>query len=384
MSQKQRTGIASGLLSLLMGISSIGIAQANELDRGWDVKLKVPRPWKENDPSVAHLWIPNSVEILRGLVVAGKTSLEERLCRDPLIRAAAAEESMGVLYFEPALDATFNWVERQCDRQLQWTLSRLAEKSGHIELQGIPMLTVGHSTGGIFARNVAYWKPHRVIGILHTKSGNLQDGLWDESRSLAGVPFLAVNGEFEEYGPKGGDLGAGLRSQYSLHPENKKERNQTQWVMIRMQLLDRRRKNPNNLMGLVVHRNGHHSDWSRQLSQLSAQFIRSTADARLPEEALKDGVVRCRPLRAQDGWLSDPDIKDPQHKPASYPKYEGDKKRAFWHVDKEMALSVWNYHQQGDWTDPDPTATQPPSKRYSPPPILQDSIDTASSEVKGK
>jgi hypothetical protein len=236
------------------------------------------------------------------------------------------------------------------------------------------MLTVGHSTGGIFARNVAFWKPHRVIGIIHIKSGNFQDGLWDTSRSIAGVPFLAINGEFEEYGPKGGDLGRGLRSEYSLNAEDKKKQNQTQWVMIRMQILGRRRKNPDNLMSLVVHRGEGHVSWDGAMSALCAQFVRSTADARLPENPPSGRVVKCVPLAAEDGWLSDADVKNPKSKTAPYADYQGDKQLALWHLDQAMAKAVDDYHA-GKWDHPDPTAGQPVEKRYYPPPILQDTID---------
>jgi hypothetical protein len=344
----------------------------------WHYTVDVPRPprrGKPQSPAVGHLWLAKDVKLVRGLIVAGKTSLEKRICLDPQIRRAAAEKGMGVLYFEPALDALFNYVQRKSGEKLEAALAKLASTSGHPELEFAPMLTVGHSTGGIYCRNVAFWKPHRVIGVIHVKSGNFQDGLWDKSRSIAGVPFLAINGEFEEFGPKGGDLGRGLRSQYSLHPSDKKKKNQTQWVMIRMQILDRRRKDPNNLMSLVIHRGRGHGGWDDDMSRLCALFIGGAADARIPPEP-PDGKseVRCRPLTAEDGWLSDADIKAPRFPPAPWGQYKGDRKLAFWHVSKAVAGAVAAYHA-GKWEHPDPTAGQPIKKRYYPPPILQDVID---------
>ena len=344
----------------------------------WDVALSLPRPprrGKAQSPSVAHLWLPETKGPIRGLILAGKIRLEIRICCDPAIRKAAAERRLGIVYFEPHFDAVFSYAKTDSEKNLENALAALARQTGRPELATVPWLTMGHSTGGIFCRNVAYWKPDRVIGVVHIKSGNFQDHIPDASRTLAGVPLLAINGEFEEYGPAGGDLGRGLRSQYSLHPTDKKKRNQSQWVLIRSQMIARRQKNPDNLMSLVVHRDGGHVSWDDDMTALTAQFIRSAADARIPVAEPDGKTVRCRPLKAANGWLSDADIKAPKFKPAPWGAYKGDKALAFWHVDGAMAKAVAAYHGRR-WRDADPTAGMPAAKRYTPPPMLQDAIDS--------
>ncbi len=382
-----RTMLVMALL-LPAACTAPAVGEDENDDLLWHHTLTVPHPDRPDNEPVAHLWLPEGVDTVRGLIVSDSIRHGGTVCRDPHVRRAAADKKMGILFFDPALDSVFDWVDRDSDDRLLWTLEQLAEQTGRPELKFVPWLTVGHSTGGIYARNVAYWRPERVIGILHLMSGNLQDGLHhlredhleehpeSRFRTLAGVPFLAINGEYEEYGPMGGDLGAGLRERYSLHPEDKRKRNQTQWVMIRMQLLDRRRKNPDNLMALVVNRDGGHTSWNEDMSKLSAQFVRSAADARLPEDPPADEVVHCKPLTAADGWLMDPDIKDPEHSPADYEDYPGDKTLAFWLPDEAMARAVWRYHNADQWRDPDPTAGEPVEERYCPPQILQDKVDT--------
>jgi len=344
----------------------------------WDLAVTLPRPprrGKPQSPSVAHLWLPKTPGKIRGLILAGKIRLESRICCEAAIRKAAADKRLGIVYFEPHFNAVFSYAKTDSEKDLEKVLAALARKTARPELATVPWVTMGHSTGGIFCRNVAYWKPHRVIGIVHIKSGNFQDHIQDASRTLAGVPMMSINGEFEEYGPAGGDLGRGLRSQYSLHPTDKKKRNQSQWVLIRMQKIARRRRNPDNLMSLVVHRGAGHVSWDDDMTALTAQFIRSAADARVPP-AEPDGktVVRCKPLKAADGWLSDADIKAPKCKAAPYAQYTGDKTLAFWHVDAAMAKAVWAYHGRG-WTDADPTAGWAVDKRYTPPPMLRDAVD---------
>jgi hypothetical protein len=358
------------LLFACCAVSAPGLAE--------EYKVEVPRPprkGKPQSPAVGHLWVPSGVDQVRGLVISGKVLLEKKLYRSGTIRKAAADKKLGLLYFEPHIAATFNYATTDCEDNLLLALKKLAEKTGRPEIETVPWLTIGHSTGGIYCRNVAFWKPERTIGVLHIKSGNFQDGIQDISASLAGVPFLAINGEFERFGPAGGDLGMGLRARYSLNEENKKKKNQTQWVMIRMQIMERRKKDPDNLMSLVVDRDHGHSNWGPGMTELSAQFIRAAADARIPDKITVDKPVECKKLTAEDGWLSDPDIKEPKHEPAPYAQYTGDKRKSFWHVDETMAKAVHHYHAK-EWSHPDPTAGQSDEERYTPPGMLRDKIDS--------
>jgi hypothetical protein len=343
----------------------------------WTYRVETPVPPRGDQPqppAIAHLWLPDDVKKVRGLFYPGAIIIGEKLAKDPVVRATLAAQDMGVLFFKPGLGA--NFIRGAGDR-LEQTLAELARQSGRPEVEFAPLLTAGHSADGISARNVAYWKPQRVIGVLLLKSGNFHHGIEDLSRSLAGVPLCMISGEFEEYGPEGGDpaLGVGLRAEYSLHPVDKKKQNQTQWVMARMQMLGRRQKHPDNLWSLIVHRGKGHTAWDNEMRDLVCLFIRSCADARIPK-TLPDGTteVRCRPLTARDGWLYDADIKNPRHGPAPYNEYTGNPHHAFWVPDKTLALAITEYHNRG-WPVPDPTASDPPEKRFWPPPLLADLVD---------
>ena len=348
---------------------------AGKKGAAWQYQVEIPlapRGGQPRPPGAGLLWLPEGVKVVRGLFYPGTIVIGSKLATDPVIRAALAEKHMGLVFFRPGLGLYF--IEGGGEK-LEKALGELAGKSGHPEVQFAPLLTAGHSTDGIFCRNVAYWKPHRVIGVLMLKSGNFHHGIEDLRRSVAGVPLTMISGEFEEYGPEGGDIGSGLRSEYSSHPTEKKRLNQTQWVMARMQMLERRRKNPDNLWSLIVHRGAGHVSWDNEVRDLAAAFIRSCADARIPK-ADPDGKteVRCNPLTAKDGWLCDADIKDPKHRPAPYDQYTGDKNLAFWVPDQPLAEAIWAYHNR-PWSQPDPTAGQTPEKRFAPPPLLRDLVD---------
>ena len=330
-------------LLLAAGVTvRVGAASAGEALWQHEVSVpRAPRRGKPQKPGLAHLWLPPKCASVRGILFGQRTLLEKRLTKDPTIRKVAAEESLAVLYVDPSFDILFNYVEKGAAEKLERMLAELAAKCGHPELEHAPMLTIGHSTGGIFARNVAYWKPHRVIGIIHIKSGNLHQHVYGERKTLDGVPFLAINGELEEHGPEGG-----IRPEY---------RRQTQWVMIRKAMLERRAKDPANLMSLVVHPGGNHTSWSDDLSRYCALFIRKAVKHRVPREKA-DGTseVHCLAIQPESGWLTDANIKAPRHKPAACADYTGDKAKAFWHLDKEMALATWNYHR-GKLAEPDPS-----------------------------
>jgi hypothetical protein len=297
----------------------------------WPYQTTIERPdrnGKPQKPSVAYFWLPSSAKTakVRGLIVAQMIIIEKRLVTDPLIRKVAEDEKLGVVFFDPGFDALFNWVEGGAGQKLEKALGDLAKASNHPEVETAPMQTIGHSTAGIFARNIAYWKPERVLGIIHIKSGNLHQHIYDPKATLAGVPFLAINGEFEEFGPEGG-----------IRPEYGRE---TQWIMIRQAMLERRAKDPNMLMSLVVHAGGNHTSWSDELTAYCALFIRKAMQYRAPSEL--GGA--CRTLKAESGWLSDSNVKNPQHATAPYPEYAGDKSQAFWHFDQEMAEATMRIH----------------------------------------
>ncbi len=337
---------------LVLGAGSTGICSAeggagkeagerfaDELltDPRWHYEAPIeapPRRGEERPPGNANLWVPPETEVLRGLIVAHRVRLEQRLTRSATIRRAAAEKGLGIIYFDPGWDVMFEYVERDAGDKFERCLEELAEVADRPELPHLPLLTMGHSVGGIFARNIAYWAPDRVIGVIHIKSGNMHHHIPDEDASLAGVPFLAINGELEEVGPEGG-----LREEYGR---------ETQWIMMRKQMLERREKDRDHLMSMIVHPGGDHTNWSEQLTELCALFIRRAAAHRLPElDGRPEQTVQCRDLDREAGWLSDSRIKSPGHAPAAYADYAGGRAEAFWHLDEQMARAIEQYHAKG-------------------------------------
>ena len=70
-------------------------------------------------------------------------------------------------------------------------------------------------------------------------------------------------------------------------------------------------------------------------------FIHKACKYRLPEKFPVNGPVKLRPITPESGWLTDTGGVDPDSfPPAPYNRYRGDKSRAYWFFDKEMALAA--------------------------------------------
>lgn len=299
--------------------STIAVSSAEPANWQYQVPFETAKPAKDGKPGQAFLWLPPESKTLRGLLIGGQLKIDLDLALDHGVRRACTENDIGLVYFVPHVSALFPyWTEGNTDtkRGLK-SLDDLADRSGHPELRRVPWITMGHSTAGIFSRNVAYWQPERVAGVLHIKSGNFhQKDHLPAGATLTGVPLLAINGQFETFGPEGG-----------IRPEFGRE---TQWMFVRKDIETFRKQDANHLMSLWLDLGADHFHGSRETADLAALFIRRTAKHRLPSELPNgDGPIRCFPLKAEDGWLSDTDLYQPKHKPAPFKGYTGDRSGSF-------------------------------------------------------
>jgi hypothetical protein len=294
--------------------------------------------------NVGRIWVSTNAPKIRGVFI----TLWGMLVHDPYLRAACREGGLAILCFEGGFDGSFNYTTG-AGETFDNALIKAAEVTGHPELRGAPFISAGMSASVLGARNMAYWQPDRALGVLHTSGGNMHHALYDPKRTLAGVPFLAVNGEMEWCGPEGGGHmsgASGIRPEYGL---------QTQWVMMRESLIERQVKDPTHLMSMLVMPNANHGGWSDETACVSGLFMARAARYRLPGgyPDAKPSAGGCVRIAPKLGWLTDANLKAPQFKPAPYDKYEGDPARAFWHFDEELALATVAYHADV-FTRPDP------------------------------
>ena len=192
----------------------------------------------------AALWLPPASDEIRGLLLDGGGEIMTA----PAVRKACADGDIGILRLVGVSGVFHYWTPGEGSAEpLLRHLDAFVRRSGHPQLRRVPWITFGHSTGAIFCRNVACWKPDRVAAVIHYKSGNFhQRDHLPPTGSLAGVPVLVINGQYETCGPEGVE-----------QPDERDKRvdkrygRETQWVYVRSDIRKFRQRDPNHLMSLL-------------------------------------------------------------------------------------------------------------------------------------
>jgi pimeloyl-ACP methyl ester carboxylesterase len=326
-----------------------------------DYQFSVPTGPRD---SRAFLWIPPGCQHVRGILLASQVILEKRVCDDPVIRAACARENLAIVILfhspfgefhyhrdlprekaiekildvaadqrinveilkqppagtDPSKTATYETP----DQILQRILDELADESGYAEIASAPLLTLGHSGGAIFAWNVAYCWPQRILGVIGLHSAVILPPPWDPKASPAGFPALCISGEFESWG-------------------NPREPLDKHWRWLRGGIL--------NMRGCydaqaceVVQPGSTHFNWDEPLAQVTAKFIEKAAHYRISDDPGKTAPAALKTLPMDSGWLTDITMLTPsRYPPAAYSQFQGDPSLAFWHMDEELARAIENF-----------------------------------------
>ena len=149
-----------------------------------------------NSPNIRGFMLFSSIG--NALTYATNSTLRSQLADNQLGIVYIRTQQYGMSIFKPNTDSAFFWK----------VLDSVAIVTGIPAFRHGSWVLFGHSTDGLFVQNVACWKPERTLGILHYKSGNLGNKVnmqspWNNLEVLKNIPFLAVNGRFEQFGPNG-------------------------------------------------------------------------------------------------------------------------------------------------------------------------------------
>jgi pimeloyl-ACP methyl ester carboxylesterase len=235
----------------------------------------------------AYLWVPPRCREVRGVVIAMANLTERQWLEDPVVQQAATDECLGMLWLGPGDESLVNAeMKAGSGEALVRMLHDFAAKSGFPELEFAPVIAMGHSAHGEFAWRFAEWSPERTIAAIPIKTYPLPADI-----KLQGVPMLYAVGETTEWPQYRDSSRPGDRDFF--------------WPVIRSTALALRAEDPQALLGVAVDAGGGHFDWSKGLAELVAANIRAVCRLRLPPHASKTGPVKLRPLRADQGWLTD-------------------------------------------------------------------------------
>lgn len=281
--------------------------------------------------SRAYLWIPPDCKYIRAVIVGLNNLTERKWLEDPVIRKTAAEEGLGIIWVGPSTDKKSELLNADMtgtsgDALLKM-LDDFAQVSGYSEITYAPIIATGHSAHGQFSWQAANWNPDRTLAVIAIKTVPLP-----RTFNFKNIPVLYMVGETTEW-PQYNDGRQGDRDFY--------------WPVVRSSAIALRKKDVNNLVGVVTDPGGGHFDWSTHLAEFLSLYIKKACEYRLSREISPNGPVSLKPILPQTGWLTDNGGMNPdKYSPAPYSAYKGDKDSAYWFFDKETANAAARF--EGD------------------------------------
>ncbi len=295
------------------------VMPSHAADWQWSVTVDSVVSSETKDHPRAFLWIPPDCRQVRAVIVGQHNMLEEGILEHPNFRKELGRLGIAEIWITPVLDNWQNATNNDvANRSFDAMMKLFAHDSGYTELEFAPVIPVGHSAMASYPWNFAAWNPERTLAILSVKGdapqttlvGNGRPNVDWGGRKIDGIPALMVMGEYEWWEDR-------------LTPA-----------------LKFRAQHPAAPIAMLADAGRGHFDFSDQLVDYLARFIRKAAEQRLPVEGLLNAPVKLKPVVPRQGWLLDRWRKDEKpHAPAApFGKFSGDTNDAFWAFDREMAL----------------------------------------------
>ncbi|MFW5872382.1 MAG: fibronectin type III domain-containing protein [bacterium] len=286
--------IITTLLSLLLGI--------NSLFSQWDQIIDVHHPIR-NKQDIVRVWTPPSATKVKAFYLSGGIGNAKSFAESWSLRSHLEASDMGIVYirtnyfgmgiFDHNKDSAFFW----------HVLDTVAKVTGIEEYKFAPWVVFGHSTDGLMAQNISLWKPERTLGIIYYKSGNLGNpaNMKEPYKSLEPmkeIPFLAVNGRYEEFGPNGPFPGCSSPYPDSCHKE-------VQWLAMRDTLLQLREKGYRVSMAVDHYGDADHNSWTYHSFDLMGAFTEAAAKTQLNSEFPTSAPIEINRISEENGILGD-------------------------------------------------------------------------------
>ncbi|HEX3024235.1 MAG TPA: hypothetical protein VHP12_03405 [Chitinophagaceae bacterium] len=270
----------------------------------------------------AYLWIPPSCKYVRAVIFAAENALERNWMESPIIRKAATEENLAMIWLADGKNSIINYeIKPEAALLLDTMFFDLAKISGYDELKFTPIIFTGHSWNGRMAWNYPAQKSGRTLAAVAIRTYPMPDTLLFKN-----IPFLYIVGQTTEL-PQYNDGRLSNRDFF--------------WPVVQQTALALRAKDENNLIGVAVNPGGCHMDWTDEQSKLLALFIHKACKYRLQNNYPANGKVILKKILPSSGYLTDAGLMEAdKYPPASYHQYKGNTKKSFWFFDKELADAV--------------------------------------------
>lgn len=309
------------ILLIVFIFCSLGSALAQVWQ--WSVKVDSLISTETNDHPQAFLWIPENCKQVRGVVFTQHNMVEEGMLEHPSFRRTMTELGFAEVWVTPCLTINFDF-NKDAAEDFNRMMKLLAEVSGYIELENVPIIPMGHSALATFPWNLAAWKPERTIALVSVHGDAPQTTLtgygranveWG-NRNIDGVPALFIMGEYEWWEDR-------------IAPAFKYIAN-----------------HPNSVISLFCDAGHGHFDYSDEMIEYVCMFIKKAASKRLPRSMSLQKPNVLIPVKPQQGWLMDRWHKDslPTTKAAPFTKYNGNRQFSSWVFDEEMVKATEHFY----------------------------------------
>jgi hypothetical protein len=288
-------------------------------DDKWRAAVKAKGEGKSQECSF-HLWVPEGIEFVRGVVVATGHGSGEALYRLPEMRAVARELKLALFMFIGDPVQRGFWPKSL----LFDHLGEMGAKAGHPETAQAPLFLYGHSNGTGFSAVFAAQEPSRVWAFVSMRPGTTMQV---DQPAAARVPGLIIFGEDDPY-----------------FARPSKEEN--------MGVVRRMRKDHGALWNIVVEpKTGHGptpKTWPLVLS-----FLRNTLARRVAvDNDPRKGPPELSPIDSRAGLLGtnwDATKGGYQNlSTAEYSDFAGDRSTASWLVNADYAADWRQFQKQGE------------------------------------
>lgn len=289
----------------------------------------------------AYLWIPPNCQKVRGIVIGEHNMEEAPILEHPAFRRTLADLGFAEIYITPPMGSIHFRFDKGAGESLEKLLKELAQKSGYAELEQAPLIPIGHSAAASFCWDMAAWKPDRALAVISTSGqwpyffepgGETNIGKSPDwgGRTVDSVPGITTKGEYEVQGSLSEGWYAGIGGETFKH-----------------------RKMP---FSQVVEPGGGHFEVSDNKVDLLSLYLRKAAQYRLPTDTEPGQPVKLREIDPTkgDGWYYEGWVLDtpPKNPAAPVVEFKGDKSRAYWAFDGEMAKVLEEF--QGKWRNRQP------------------------------
>ena len=269
----------------------------------------------------AYLWIPETCQRVRGLLILCANVPEHKLVGHPAIRAVCAANDLAIVWCTPSF-MNFKALAAPGQKKmseefpasvgfLQQLLDGLAEKSGYAEIATVPWLPLGESRHLMMVDTLIEQQPERCIAGVYLKNSHLPP-------TNREVPILVTLGSGQEWAQEKSDI----RSKWNnVAPAYTR-------------ILNQRKNSPDWTLSYLIDGSSGHFDCSERLTAYVARYIDSAAKARLSA----DGRPALQPPVLADGYLADLPVPGSQNLPLSaYAQTAPDARARPWYFDAALA-----------------------------------------------